>query len=90
MNQEEIREYYLDTARFLAIQSTLRELAGQFGISELRFEQQFQRKVDYYMMKCLQMIEDKDPTHAAHLQILSEDELQADSELPLIFQKRIE
>jgi hypothetical protein len=85
MTQKEFKEYYLDTARILAIQSTLIELVGRHGISEDQFRPLFQRKVDHYMMRILQTIEDTDPNHAAALQILSEDELLAESELPLFF-----
>ena len=85
MTKDQTREYYLDTARILAFQSVLSELVHQHGISENQFQLLFQRKVNYYMMKCLQKIEDKDPNYAAALQILNEDELQADLELPQLF-----
>ena len=85
MTKDQTREYYLDTARVMAFQSILSEIVRQHGISEDQFQSLLQRKVNYYVMKCLQMIEDKDPNYAAALQILNEDELQADLELPSIF-----
>ena len=87
MNNEEkvVREYFLDTARLMAITSTLSELIGRHGISDNQFQLLFQRKVNHYMMKCHQMNEDKDPNFAAAYKTLREDELLSDSELPLFF-----